>query len=296
MNYRFLKTYESLTTDIKKLKKECKSILKDNPDMVYRDFEVLLRNWRDKVIDRLNRNIDPTPEFLTEMFSLQSVSELEMFSYSSNRDHLKQDALDRRIKAAELLEHYLLLMHKVVVKDETMEVDSIQGKLDYVMDLLYEVFNDNYYSINTILDISFINYRKDEPAELGKDLCKKGYVTNPGYGRENYVKLSVKGASYVERKRRAAAKTKTQQKKDQINKKVDIVLQKLESIGYGQEIIFEEIEELKSLSGKLNKKNWVQLLKGKVVDLAVSQVINKETASYILETLSEGASKLLLEK
>jgi hypothetical protein len=299
MKYQFTESYQTLINGLEKLKNECASITEKNENIKYRDLEAQLKDWRIKVIDWINQNVEPAPDFLTSIFSSYCISEIERFfirfeRWADDPDHYMKQMVTRRITATEAVKDYLHLMNKVT--SSTIEVGSMQSKQDYIMDLLYEVFNDNFYSIRAMLDLNFIEYRKDEPEELGAILSKKGYVLTKGYGKDNYVKLTVKGASYVERKRKATDKKKAKKKEEEINKKIDVVLEKLESLGYSQEIIFEEIEELKSSSHKLNKKNWVQLLKGKVIDLAVSQVINKETASYILDILSEGASKLLIEK
>jgi hypothetical protein len=54
----------------------------------------------------------------------------------------------------------------------------------------------------------------------------------------------------------------------------------------GQEIIFNEVDELRSLIPTLTKKNWKQLLKGKLVDLATKQVFSRETMTWIWKKLS----------
>lgn len=65
----------------------------------------------------------------------------------------------------------------------------------------------------------------------------------------------------------------------------------------GQEIIYEdlneEIEELKGLTIQLSKKTWLQLLRVKLVDLTLSQLINKELAGYVWKTFSEEGLKWL---
>ncbi|MBP0905211.1 hypothetical protein ACFSKN_17965 [Mariniflexile gromovii] len=63
--------------------------------------------------------------------------------------------------------------------------------------------------------------------------------------------------------------------------------------GYGQQIIFDEIEELKELTERVNKKNWFELIKGKFIDLALSGVISIETAKKIIEILTGSEMNLL---
>lgn len=303
MKYQFSNGYRSFKTDLSQLKRKAVSILSNNKEVSVREFRTLIAQWRQEVLGCININIQPEPNFLETLLDHHGPSRYESYLHTmsgilDNKKDEKirafKDIVRTQLKSVKTIEDYLLLLNKLQ-KEDHKNIESIQQKLDYIMQMLYLVFNDNHYRISTILDINFVSYRKNEPEELAVNLLKKGYVSTLGYGKDN-VKLTVKGAAYVERKKKADTKKKVQNKEQEINKKIDVVLEKLESLGYGQEIIFEEIEELKSLSTKLNKKNWLQLLKGKVIDLAVSQVINKETASYILDTLSEGTSKLLIEK
>lgn len=73
----------------------------------------------------------------------------------------------------------------------------------------------------------------------------------------------------------------------ELHTKLNDIISKLEQQGFGQQIIFEEIEDLKN-HFNLGKKNWFQLLKGKVVDLTIKKVLNKTIVSEIYNHLSEG--------
>jgi hypothetical protein len=68
--------------------------------------------------------------------------------------------------------------------------------------------------------------------------------------------------------------------------KLDELSKMLEKLGYGQEIIFKEIEELKELTEKLNKKNFGEIIKGKFLDLVIGGVINKEAAVKAIEFIT----------
>lgn len=54
----------------------------------------------------------------------------------------------------------------------------------------------------------------------------------------------------------------------------------------GQEVIFNEIDDLRELIPTLTKKNWKQLLKGKLLDLATKQVLSKESLTWVWKKLS----------
>lgn len=75
--------------------------------------------------------------------------------------------------------------------------------------------------------------------------------------------------------------------------KLDELEKMLTKQGYGQEIIFNEIEDLKKLTQKLNKKNWGEVIKGKFVDMAIGGILNKEMAIKAIEFLTGIDFKLL---
>src|SRR5690606_49208 len=72
----------------------------------------------------------------------------------------------------------------------------------------------------------------------------------------------------------------------ELHSKIDDVLERLEKLGLGQEIIFEEIESLKTKSKKISKKDLKLILIGQLVSFG-SGVIDTETASQIFEQLTD---------
>ncbi len=61
---------------------------------------------------------------------------------------------------------------------------------------------------------------------------------------------------------------------------------KLTNLGYGQEIILNEIQELKDLLPNLKKKNWSEILRGKFGDLIFNKLVSVETVSIIYEMIT----------
>ena len=78
----------------------------------------------------------------------------------------------------------------------------------------------------------------------------------------------------------------------ELNTKIEEIGETLKKQGFGQEILFEELQELKILYPKLNKKNWGQILKGKLIDLGLSEVINREVAANIFQELTDQVLRL----
>ena len=72
-----------------------------------------------------------------------------------------------------------------------------------------------------------------------------------------------------------------------LHSKLNTIIDELHKQGLGQEIIFDEIESLKSHL-HLGKKTWFQLLKGKIVEMTVEKVIDETVAKEIYSKLSDG--------
>ncbi|MBF4518555.1 hypothetical protein IRZ71_19540 [Flavobacterium sp. ANB] len=87
----------------------------------------------------------------------------------------------------------------------------------------------------------------------------------------------------------------TNQEESNLHSKLNDILSELEKQGFGQQIIFDEIEDLKN-HFNLGKKTWFQLLKGKLIDLTTEKILEKTIIASIFRTLSEGfqeVSKLI---
>ena len=63
--------------------------------------------------------------------------------------------------------------------------------------------------------------------------------------------------------------------------------QKLKKLGFGQEIIFNETDEIKELIKGLNKKNWTELIKGKLIDLTLAKTITLGNIDSLAKILTE---------
>lgn len=87
----------------------------------------------------------------------------------------------------------------------------------------------------------------------------------------------------------------SEEEESNLQNKLNEILEKLDKQADGQEIIFEEIEELKN-HFNLGKKNWLQLFKGKLFDLSSTKIIEKTLVDDIINTISqafENTTKLI---
>ncbi|RAU82613.1 hypothetical protein [Pontibacter arcticus] len=79
----------------------------------------------------------------------------------------------------------------------------------------------------------------------------------------------------------------------EIKDKIDVIIEELKKANVGNEILFDELIELKDLSKSLKKKNWTEVAKGKLIDLVLNKVIEKDTLDYIIKSLTGDSINLL---
>lgn len=72
-----------------------------------------------------------------------------------------------------------------------------------------------------------------------------------------------------------------------LHNKLNIIIRQLNRQDAGQEVLFEEIESLKN-HFSLGKKTWFQLLKGKLVDVAIEKGIEIAIVQQIYNALADG--------
>lgn len=77
-----------------------------------------------------------------------------------------------------------------------------------------------------------------------------------------------------------------------LNQRIDQVLEQLNKLGLGQEIIFDEIDRLKTISDKIGKKDLSLLLLGQLVSYG-SSILEPDTAKNIFEFLTVKTTELL---
>jgi len=85
----------------------------------------------------------------------------------------------------------------------------------------------------------------------------------------------------------------TTEKKQTLDQKIDYGVEEIRKLGFGQEIIFDEINQMKELTD-LSIKNWKQILKEKLIELGLSTAISQEVIKMVYEVLTgEKITKLI---
>lgn len=194
----------------------------------------------------------------------------------------------------------LLAVYDAYTQPEDYDAEAIKnldtaGILELILSKLYDLKKVNsYHSIKDILEGNGIELEHGEDWEYGKQLESLGFIDSMN-ARTFNAKLSLNGKLHVENSRKTSETDYSQisdSDKD-LHTKIDFIIEELKKRGYADQIIFEEIEELREEIPVKNKKKFGQLVKGKIVDLVMSKAIDAAAGSEIFKELTNQAFNLL---
>lgn len=163
------------------------------------------------------------------------------------------------------------------------KVNNIENLKDHITTKLYDFNRDRD-------KLDFLKIIRQKSIEDKEDHMKT--CSGCGYGEERDIGIFAIDQEIDDINRFYTYEPKAEdefstEQESELHNKLNDILEKLEKQGIGQQIIFEEIEDLKN-HFNLGKKNWFQLLKGKVVDLTLKKVLDKTIVQEIYNSLSEG--------
>ncbi len=261
------------------------------------DIEELIKNCR----NFLKESFEEDKFQLAESFYYAGRNSYQIPGQKKDWRQLNKELFAGLLERVNTLKYFkrILSVSDAIIKPEIVALTNrnnytTEQTLELILQKLYDLYDTNYHSIPMILEGNGIKLERHyEDRELGKILEDNGYVKLT-HTRETLAQLTLSGKMYIEEKRKTYKESyeDLDKSQDDMNERVDEILEKLKKLGYGQEIIFDEIQELKELYGKLNKKNWGQVVKGKLVDLALAKLVENDTISYIYEKLTNHTLRL----
>ena len=253
------------------------------------------KEWRTEVLGFLTLAFDSTNSYVLSFRAANS----NKYNFPGNQttyDNIvrerKQDLRNDLLNIEYIIK--LLKVSDLIAKPNQIDL-SIREKytsediLELILDKLYELYDDNIYPILPILEGNGIVLKKRrEEFEYVKILENYGYVMSNNIGNRADAQLTVNGKIYIENKQKQTKPNyeSISDDKESVDLKINALIEKLEKLGFGQEIIFNELEELKELYIHLNKKNWGELVKGKIIDLGLQQIINKDVMKMIYHSIT----------
>lgn len=255
------------------------------------------KEWHTKTLDYFSNSFDQSSNEYVKGFRYPQTSH---FSIPGQKKSVSQHVREK-IEDLNSLKHILeynvqiLSVSEAIIAPENVDFEarkkySTDEKLELLLTRLLDLYSYSYhYSINNILEGNGVALeRYDEPREFAKTLENYGLINVIYDNGDASARLTFEGKRHLENNPRSNVTdySKINKSQEELNAKIDEIIDALKRQGAGQEILFEELEELKGLYKTLNKKNWGQVLKGKLIDLGLSQLISKEVMQEIFKELT----------
>ncbi|HXB42881.1 MAG TPA: hypothetical protein VNV85_02445 [Puia sp.] len=259
------------------------------------------RGWEAEVNDTLRNSFEQKENLLYREF-IETPQEFRIPSFQN--EQIKKP-LGERVKVInnrliakkEFLDYNLKIIEACDAIKQDANVDlvqrkkySMQEKLNFLLKKLYDLNDDASYPFEMLFVGNGIPLKNMlEVGQIATMLEDSGYVIcNRGMGSEITGSITASGQIFVEEALQPYQENYDEITSDraEIAEAIDSIKEQLINLSYGQEILFNELEELKDSYGKMNKKNWGQLIKGKLLDLALAKLVDNDTISFIYERLT----------
>lgn len=270
----------------------------------YNEAKIQFEDWIEKVTDYLESAFDETQNEYKFEFKYAKKQRINITqnnhlikSPSQLLTELKEDLSEKIIYIENTIR--ILEVSDAIIRPDYIDLVnrksySTEQILSLILDKLYFLYDNSYHSIVAILKGNGIEMKRNyEDREFGKILEDHGYV-ELHHQIETFAKLTLNGRLHVEEKRKTFIENYEDINLDkaQMDERIDEIIERLNSLGLGQEILFDELQDLRETYVKLSKKSWGQLVKGKLVDLSLAKIIENDTISFIYEKLTNHGFRL----
>ena len=180
---------------------------------------------------------------------------------------------------------------------EYAEYEFFNGEVNCSLDNLSSDLSSKVYNLKRKKDkLFFLNVLRKEVLNQKLEHEKDCSTVNCGISQEKETGLFVIDQEIEEISQSYEYQPKytdefSSEQKSELHNSLNEIKEKLSELGFGQQIIFDELDELKEHLN-LGKKNWFQLLKGKLFDLTVNKVLKETVIKEVYEKLSDGFENL----
>ena len=252
------------------------------------------QSWENDVISYVKASFDPEhTNFAYEFKAQQGYN----FGMKLGVDQRVKNTIQTIKDEINGLDYYLkiLSISDAIVRADDIDLEErknldTEGILDLILSKLYELYNDGkYYSIKWILEGNGLKLGgRSEDWDYGRMLEERGLIETMN-GREVNAKLKLEGKYAIEQARKAQVPdySKISDSDEELKELLKEILSEIKKSGYGQQIIFDEFDELRNDIPHLSKKSFGQLLKSKLGDLVAAKAFDKTLASDIFKQFTD---------
>lgn len=300
--------HQSFIEEVKRLAGEGRELNKTTPksEEELQEFVKKKKSWENICVDYLRSSFkgEQSDSFANSFLENHSYNLGYALPLEQKVKNAKNDITER----ASTLEYCLRLLsvsdailNPSIVEEQNRLNWTIQQKKVILLEKLNALNDGKYHDVTYIFWACGIGISTDdEPRAIAKSLNDYGYIKIFGNARGLSACITIDGTEALETMREDLPKSKPSPGSpdmEVLNKKLDEVIEWLKRNDMGNEIIFDELQDLKEAGEKLDLKNWKQLLKGKLFDLSADKAmgLGVEGAKHIFKTITgEDITKILL--
>ena len=256
----------------------------------FNNFKEEKQSWENTVVSYVRASFEPENRNFANEFKAQRGYNTGFKLGTDQKIKNEIQALKDEING---LDYYLkmLFISDAIVRPDEIDLNERQnldteGILELILSKLYDLYKaGKYHSINWILEGNGIKLNgRGEDWDYGRMLENRGFIECMN-GRNVNAKLKLEGKYAIEQSRKAQTTdySKISNSDEELKELIKQVLSKIEGLGFGQQIIFDEFDELRDDIPHLSKKSFGQLLKSKLGDLVTAKAFDKALASEIFK-------------
>lgn len=260
----------------------------------YNNFKEEKQSWENAVVSYVRTSFEPENRNFANEFKAQKGFNT---GFKLGVDQKVQNEIQSLKDEIDGLDYYLkmLFISDAIVRPDEIDISERQnldteGILDLILTKLYDLYKDGkYHSIKWILEGNGVKLNgRGEDWDYGRMLENRGLIDSMN-GREVNAKLKLEGKFAIEQARKAKTTdySKISSSDEELKELINQVLEKIEGLGFGQQIIFDEFDELRDDIPHLSKKSFGQLLKSKLGDLVTAKAFDKALASEIFNEFTK---------
>lgn len=260
----------------------------------FNNFKEDKQSWENTVVSYVLNSFEPENRNFANEFKTQKGFNT---GFNLGMDQKVKNEIQALKEEINSLDYYLTMLYisDAIVRPDEIDLNERQnldteGILELILSKLYDLYKDGkYHSINWILEGNGVKLNgRGEDWDYGRMLENRGLIDSMN-GREVNAKLKLEGKYAIEqaRKVRLTDYSKISSSDEELKELIKQVLLKIEELGFGQQIIFDEFDELRNDIPHLSKRSFGQLLKSKLGDLVTAQAFDKALASEIFKEFTQ---------
>lgn len=308
-DYRLAVPFSELKSTIEQIMQKGNELMETpvKTDAEFQELKIKKRDWKAESADIVKRCFKGENSFINEIkYGTSNGYQIGTPDLKRRINKVKED-IKSDIGTLEVFLKYAKHSEIIIYNNDALIEQrknlSIEEKQIIVLKKLKEVNDGRMHDLGYILMMNGVEFsHSEELLEICQELELLEMIDIQLHPTTVIAKIKARGSSYLQEWEKEQSKqSKGQQTEDksdyeEVCRKLDEILARLEKMelktDVEHQIIFEEVEELKGLYLTLSKKNWRQIVLGKIVDLGAGKLVEKETLNALYGLIKDAFKQL----